>query len=225
MERNNNLKEYYHQSINNNMSRSSMSDSKNMKISVENNKGNEEDYINEFCWPPRSYTCSFCKREFRSAQALGGHMNVHRKERAKLRQSSPPREYHHHGQFTSTLLNLNPKPNPNPNPCCFSSSISTKLHSPFTLIAPLSSSSRSTSCGYNAVIEPLSTGSGLAKTSEFGKSANGVGFTQKYVCEKSTTSSEKVAADESNVRLELEIGLLGHDSKGDLDLELRLGCA
>lgn len=40
-------------------------------------------------WPPRSYPCSFCKREFRSAQALGGHMNVHRRDRARLRQSSP----------------------------------------------------------------------------------------------------------------------------------------
>lgn len=38
-------------------------------------------------WPPRSYTCSFCRREFRSAQALGGHMNVHRRDRAKLHQS------------------------------------------------------------------------------------------------------------------------------------------
>ncbi|KAK1685098.1 hypothetical protein QYE76_045946 [Lolium multiflorum] len=36
-------------------------------------------------WPPRSYTCAFCHREFRSAQALGGHMNVHRRDRAKLR--------------------------------------------------------------------------------------------------------------------------------------------
>ncbi|XP_074315722.1 uncharacterized protein LOC141651931 [Silene latifolia] len=35
-------------------------------------------------WPPRSYTCSFCKRDFRSAQALGGHMNVHRRDRAHL---------------------------------------------------------------------------------------------------------------------------------------------
>ncbi|KAI6707513.1 hypothetical protein NL676_010475 [Syzygium grande] len=38
-------------------------------------------------WPPRSYTCTFCRREFRSAQALGGHMNVHRRDRAKLHQS------------------------------------------------------------------------------------------------------------------------------------------
>ncbi|XP_071708025.1 probable transcriptional regulator RABBIT EARS [Rutidosis leptorrhynchoides] len=40
-----------------------------------------------FVWPPRSYSCSFCKREFRSAQALGGHMNVHRREKAKLKQT------------------------------------------------------------------------------------------------------------------------------------------
>lgn len=41
-------------------------------------------------WPPRSYSCSFCKREFRSAQALGGHMNVHRRDRARLKQSLTP---------------------------------------------------------------------------------------------------------------------------------------
>uniref|UniRef100_A0A0E0L0K9 C2H2-type domain-containing protein n=1 Tax=Oryza punctata TaxID=4537 RepID=A0A0E0L0K9_ORYPU len=38
-------------------------------------------------WPPRSYSCSFCGREFRSAQALGGHMNVHRRDRARLKLS------------------------------------------------------------------------------------------------------------------------------------------
>uniref|UniRef100_F6HT98 C2H2-type domain-containing protein n=1 Tax=Vitis vinifera TaxID=29760 RepID=F6HT98_VITVI len=40
-------------------------------------------------WPPRSYTCTFCRREFRSAQALGGHMNVHRRDRARLHQTHP----------------------------------------------------------------------------------------------------------------------------------------
>lgn len=39
-------------------------------------------------WPPRSYTCTFCRREFRSAQALGGHMNVHRRDRARLHHQS-----------------------------------------------------------------------------------------------------------------------------------------
>ncbi|KAI4371500.1 hypothetical protein MLD38_019728 [Melastoma candidum] len=45
-------------------------------------------------WPPRSYTCTFCRREFRSAQALGGHMNVHRKDRARLNQSQFLHPYH-----------------------------------------------------------------------------------------------------------------------------------
>ncbi|KAE8730643.1 putative lyase [Hibiscus syriacus] len=40
----------------------------------------------------RSYECVFCKRGFTTAQALGGHMNIHRKERAKSsRPSSLPR--------------------------------------------------------------------------------------------------------------------------------------
>ncbi|KAH9292844.1 hypothetical protein KI387_041970, partial [Taxus chinensis] len=37
--------------------------------------------------PPRMYECVFCKGGFSSAQALGGHMNVHRSERARLRRS------------------------------------------------------------------------------------------------------------------------------------------
>ncbi|CAK7342816.1 unnamed protein product [Dovyalis caffra] len=35
----------------------------------------------------RSYTCAFCKRGFSNAQALGGHMNIHRRDRAKLKQA------------------------------------------------------------------------------------------------------------------------------------------
>ncbi|KAD5316882.1 hypothetical protein R6Q59_032102 [Mikania micrantha] len=46
-----------------------------------------EDTGNNATWPPRSYTCTFCRREFRSAQALGGHMNVHRRDRARLHQA------------------------------------------------------------------------------------------------------------------------------------------
>ncbi|CAN1841137.1 Transcriptional regulator TAC1 [Linum perenne] len=33
--------------------------------------------------PKRSYECSFCKRGFTNAQALGGHMNIHRRDRQK----------------------------------------------------------------------------------------------------------------------------------------------
>ncbi|KAK5840896.1 Transcriptional regulator SUPERMAN -like protein [Gossypium arboreum] len=58
------------------------------------NQGFEEDYLSGFSWPPRSYTCSFCERGFRSAQALGGHMNVHRRDKARLRQLPPPMDHH-----------------------------------------------------------------------------------------------------------------------------------
>lgn len=33
----------------------------------------------------RSYECVFCKRGFNTAQALGGHMNIHRKDRIRNR--------------------------------------------------------------------------------------------------------------------------------------------
>ncbi|KAI8539996.1 hypothetical protein RHMOL_Rhmol09G0226900 [Rhododendron molle] len=38
-----------------------------------------------FVWPPRCYSCGFCRRQFRSAQALGGHRNIHRRDRARLK--------------------------------------------------------------------------------------------------------------------------------------------
>lgn len=38
----------------------------------------------------RSYECVFCKRGFTTAQALGGHMNIHRKDRGKTRPTSAP---------------------------------------------------------------------------------------------------------------------------------------
>ncbi|WMV47345.1 hypothetical protein MTR67_040730 [Solanum verrucosum] len=36
----------------------------------------------------RSYECVFCKRGFNTAQALGGHMNIHRKDRIKITRPS-----------------------------------------------------------------------------------------------------------------------------------------
>ncbi|GLT37502.1 hypothetical protein SLA2020_118150 [Shorea laevis] len=38
--------------------------------------------------PSRSYSCSFCQKGFSNAQALGGHMNIHRRDRAKLREQT-----------------------------------------------------------------------------------------------------------------------------------------
>ncbi|KAK8491051.1 hypothetical protein V6N11_047096 [Hibiscus sabdariffa] len=66
-----------------------------MKYSSDNTSWEEKAFAEDAArclrgciWPPRSYSCSFCGRVFRSAQALGGHMNVHRRDRARLKQSS-----------------------------------------------------------------------------------------------------------------------------------------
>lgn len=55
-------------------------------------------------WPPSSYTCSFCHREFRTAQALGGHMNVHRRERAAAHRSNAAHQLRDPNFFSSTSL-------------------------------------------------------------------------------------------------------------------------
>ncbi|KAL2463676.1 Transcriptional regulator SUPERMAN [Forsythia ovata] len=64
-----------------------------MGFGSECNVEGEGDLLAGISWPPRCYTCSFCKREFRSAQALGGHMNVHRKDRARLRHVSDMKKW------------------------------------------------------------------------------------------------------------------------------------
>ncbi|EPS69858.1 hypothetical protein M569_04905 [Genlisea aurea] len=41
------------------------------------------------------FMCNFCNRGFSNAQALGGHMNVHRRDRARLKESEEnPRDRH-----------------------------------------------------------------------------------------------------------------------------------
>ncbi|XP_019191266.1 PREDICTED: transcriptional regulator SUPERMAN-like [Ipomoea nil] len=162
-----------------------------------NSTNKDGDLLAGFSWPPRSYTCSFCRRDFRSAQALGGHMNVHRRDRARLRQS-PPRDNSngHHSPLLN--LNLDPNPNPNPNPSYIFPSRKFPSLNP-TLVpfmppsfppSPLASSSSA------------QMAKGSFKAESFPVKSSQLGHSKKEI-----------------VRLELEIGL-----KEDLDLELRLGC-
>lgn len=204
----------------------------------------EEDYPSGggthhvFSWPPRSYTCSFCKREFRSAQALGGHMNVHRRDRARLRQSSPPntpRDINIISQATQPkyyLPNLNLDPNPNMNFNMMNPSFSSSSECPPAFISTLPhifSTSAAT-----VPVEMRSWG----KASHPVMISNGIPTvnTNKRLVdmEKKLGNSIKQLDDDDEVeedspmnkaeiiRLELEIGLLG-EAKEDLDLELRLG--
>lgn len=186
---------------------------------------NGEDYVGAglISWPPRSYTCSFCKREFKSAQALGGHMNVHRRDRARLRLLSPPRGDIAH---SCPIPNLNPSPSPNPSLICpplipstLTSSLSA-LSSPPTL--PFEVKKRTTPLD-TALCPKLSDLTKLGARNSFFR-------TQEKFDGFMSTQHEgyckilKKKDTEINVRLDLEIGTLVSDSKDDdLDLELRLG--
>ncbi|KAM2039110.1 hypothetical protein ACFX1T_012591 [Malus domestica] len=158
----------------------------------------EDDYnFDGFAWPPRSYTCSFCKREFRSAQALGGHMNVHRKDRARLK-GSPPRD----SQYTTP-----------PPVFLVPSSENMKWVVGDTLFNhPLNfkASDFGTTVKKNA---ESFCGVGDRQCDGF--------IGEEHGCIKTVK-----AADHPHhpiVRLDLEIGMLGDSNKEDLDLELRLG--
>ncbi|XP_027164902.1 transcriptional regulator SUPERMAN-like [Coffea eugenioides] len=182
----------------------------------------EADLLGLFSWPPRSYSCSFCKREFRSAQALGGHMNVHRRDRARLRQS-PPRD----GQYS--LLNLNLEPNPNfstfntnPSPSARCPLMPSTFPSPIP--PPVSTISTT----------PPATVTGMRKWGD--KAGGGVhqlshSYPKDQDLMKSKATKRLLELHEKEgsllkrgdiVKLELEIGLVG-EAKQDLDLELRLG--
>ncbi|WJX67685.1 hypothetical protein P8452_52131 [Trifolium repens] len=210
MKRNNmstSLKGYHHHSYYNNnpliITNKSPSDHSN-------NGSSSEDYMNGFHpWPPRSYTCSFCRKEFKSAQALGGHMNVHRRDRARLRQSSPPT---HQG---SSMLNLNNPTNPN----FFSnSSSSSSLISSSSSLAPTNLKPITCTLPLFVVDGILLNPSLSTMTKEPIRKSNMEQY-DDLACEDGCRMMKKGEI----LRMDLEIGLPGDYDDNNLDLELRLG--
>ncbi|XP_008794310.1 transcriptional regulator SUPERMAN-like [Phoenix dactylifera] len=176
--------------------------------------------IGGFSWPPRSYTCSFCKREFRSAQALGGHMNVHRRDRARLRQSPP---------WDLPLSNHNPNPNPSgtfipnlnvspPSIASHDTKLSPRTYRFPSLLSPLTHFSSTSSSASSA--ELFCSRGGDLKGMETVKTFFGVEEFRDLVEEG---TANVVRKERELVRLDLEIGTCGDSEEDVLDLELRLG--
>ncbi|KAL3647775.1 hypothetical protein CASFOL_008743 [Castilleja foliolosa] len=170
----------------------------------------EKDRAYGFSWPQRNYKCSFCKKEFKSAQALGGHMNVHRRDRARLRLSSPPPLPWPETQNP----NPNPKPNLNLNP--------SKPKPSFSFSSCSSTRPKILPC-YNVGCHSSSSSFGYVNNSGLLLEENRVSKKNK---EEVMMMSELARVWKANefVRLDLNLNLgLIHDGKEDLDLELKLG--
>ncbi|OWM63195.1 transcriptional regulator SUPERMAN-like [Punica granatum] len=165
-------------------------------------------------WPPRSYSCGFCKREFRSAQALGGHMNVHRRDRARLRQRSPPPSMDDY-----PILSLNPNashsPSPNFGPPRFPSS----LLSPSSPFVPHHSHSSSSSP--SSIVNVKLAG---FKWSHSSSLRDGLSSKEAFRTQSATSHCARGEGSRHDP-LSLEISnLFGETLKAvDVDLELRLG--
>ncbi|GJS21038.1 transcriptional regulator SUPERMAN-like protein [Tanacetum coccineum] len=181
--------------------------------------GDEEDHdmLCELSWPPRSYTCTFCKREFRSAQALGGHMNVHRREKARLKQLPTTRylSFLHpqsqHLSSHSNVLDLNLGSNPNPNP-----NISTWLNSntpSFPKMFPPFTTSfcppKSDPCTFHPLCSSNCASFNALRSKRSDLKLDGF---DDFVYDK-----------EGMIVKKMEAGLLVESRFDDLDLELRLG--
>ncbi|XP_058208198.1 transcriptional regulator SUPERMAN-like [Rhododendron vialii] len=181
-------------------------------------------YNSGFVWPPRSYSCSFCKREFRSAQALGGHMNVHRRDRARLKLLvSPQNEVVHQlnhdtpSQVCYENSNLDPSGNP--------SFLSTSPHGHYS---PSRISPDSKTAGEKGTRREDFVENNLFVGRNSVISQNrpcGFDVDQEVICSshKRHKTSSTVSSSFQRCCLQSEVLGLKTGSLEELDLELRLG--
>ncbi|XP_076883713.1 uncharacterized protein LOC143532579 [Bidens hawaiensis] len=176
------------------------------KSKWENNILFDKDYgYDPISWRQRSFMCNFCKKEYKSAQALGGHMNVHRRDRARLRQSSPTLEH----------------PNPNPNTSQSSSSLMClplKTFQSSLLSLDLSSPSLTVNNEEKQNMFPFVPHSAW---NFLGEMNNNINIDQESVVQQNESTVWK---KRECFRVEMEKSML-KDGKTEmgLDLELRLG--
>lgn len=149
----------------------------------------------------RSYECNFCKRGFSNAQALGGHMNIHRKDKAKLKQQSSNMEANSSDVQEVNKLLL---PNLNSNIVLSQSQQQDQQHH-----APSRDINEAL---MTQLRQQLPFFSESPTKSEMQKPQPSQGETQGKTTTAATTSTTEEA-----------LLLSGEDSSMELDLELRLG--
>ncbi|KAK7406388.1 hypothetical protein VNO78_08012 [Psophocarpus tetragonolobus] len=164
-------------------------------------------------WPPRSYTCTFCRREFRSAQALGGHMNVHRRDRARLHQAPPS------NNLTSSSLLSSPFINIPPQDLVANAGLCLLYHLPSSPSAPPfpnpSSNGASLSPSTLLSISSYSPNNFLMQTNFNFPSAAATGI--------NSTTASSFSYNTSKVEQSPTSSSIDNGHLADLDLELRLG--
>lgn len=207
-----------------------------------NHSRSDHECLRGCSWPPRSYPCTYCKREFRSAQALGGHMNVHRRDRARLRHSSPMDQtntfyqYHqdHNNQDQAEhadddddvcpILTLNPNPNPN---FAVSSSNTSSLVSPSPLVSSFLSPSCSSLGKTVSCFRPVMVKSSKPMRIHEPPPPAAAAFDQEIdLCSfRSTMKNSVIGMRNSMMGTDLKLGDSSTDDQHHnyVDLELRLG--
>ncbi|ONH93351.1 hypothetical protein PRUPE_8G228000 [Prunus persica] len=194
----------------------------------------EGENLCDISWAAKNYACSFCKREFRSAQALGGHMNVHRRDRARLRLLPP--------SLSSEICPHNPNPSSYFSPS--SSSSSSSLSSSKGLPHNYSSCHSLLSPSLRALMSATSSTDGNKKPKfKYNSPQNHVpnlipkkgkrgavdheageilkGFAQKDLDDE-FNKVDDLKKESNIIRLDLDMGFF-KDHKEEVDLELRLG--
>ncbi|KAF3638402.1 Transcriptional regulator TAC1 [Capsicum annuum] len=101
-----------------------------MNLSTHNHQEVDQQKHQDNIGVGRSYECVFCKRGFNTAQALGGHMNIHRKDRIRINR---PNQNQNNGRYHAAAAHVNFR-------TYFPAYSSTSTTSPFLMNGPDSGS-------------------------------------------------------------------------------------
>lgn len=165
----------------------------------------------------RSYECVFCKRGFTTAQALGGHMNIHRKDRAKNNRPVGPVPALIHSNNHHPQMNYHTNPI---NSIIYNHPVSGYVPPPFDYYSSAAAAQTyhepQQHSNYRAYY-PASTSDGGPRIPQFGDDWR-VGLSLQF-----GGSARREGGDEEEEEEDKGMNRGGDEDDDELDLELRLG--